>query len=162
MKRLLIVVCAASTLLGAGAAVALASSSTSGGVIHVYGVSTTGGNNNDIIITGAFAARGTTRNLSANIGQVVTPKGTFKVNLSKLNAGPGSGGVNPKTCSGAFTISAPITLFGGTGAYKGISGTIKLKTTYAAIVPRLANGKCNANATTTALSFFQGSGTVKF
>lgn len=161
MKRLLIVVCAASTLLGTGAAVTLASTSASAGVIHVYGVNTTGGNKNDIIITGAFAARGTTRNVSANIGQVITSKGTFKVNLSKLN-NSGGGGLNSKTCSGAFTESAPITLFGGTGAYKGISGTIKLTDTFAAIVPRLANGKCNGNAVTTAISFFQGTGAVSF
>ncbi|MBV8991309.1 MAG: hypothetical protein JO372_22350 [Solirubrobacterales bacterium] len=163
MKRLLIVVCAASTLLGSGAAVALASSSTSGGVIHVYGVNpSANGNKTTIIITGAFAAKGTTRNVSTNIGQVITPKGTFKVNLTKLNNAPGSGGLNPKTCSGAFTATAPVTLFGGTGAYKGISGTLILKETFAGISPKLANGKCNMNATTAGLSFFQGSGTVKF
>ncbi len=162
MKRLLIILCAASTLLGAGAAVALAAASTSGGAIHIYGVNTNGANKNDIIITGAFAARGTTRNLSANIGQVITPKGTFKVNLAKLNAAPGRGGLNPKSCSGAFSTSGPVTLFGGTGAYKGIKGTVRINTTFAAIVPRLANGKCNGNATTTAISYFQGSGTVSF
>ena len=162
MKRLLIVVCAASTLLGSGAAVALANSSTSGGVIHVYGVNPSTNSRNTIIITGAFAAKGTTRNVSANIGQVITPKGTFKANLTKLNNAPGSGGLNPKTCSGAFTATAPVTLFGGTGAYKGISGTLILKETFAGISPKLANGKCNMNATTAGLSFFQGSGTVKF
>jgi hypothetical protein len=62
---------------------------------------------------------------------------------------------------GAFTDKGPITFFGGTGAYTGISGTVKLAQTFAAILPRKANGKCNENANpTVSLSFFQGSGTV--
>ncbi len=166
MKRLLIVLCVATSALLVSGAVALAvDSSSSGGEVHVYGVSPTGGNNNQIIITGAIAARGETSNVSENIGMVTTPNGTFKVNLRELRHAMGTGGLNQKTCSGAFTSTAPITLFDGTGAYKNIKGTIKLTTTFAAIFSKTDNGACNAGPTATplsALSFFQGQGKVSF
>jgi hypothetical protein len=160
MKRLLIVLCvAASCVLAAGAS---AATTPSGGLVHVYGISH-GANHNDIIITGAFAAKGLTSNVGKNTGLVTTPGGTFKVDLTKLNKAPGHGSLNPKTCSGAFQVSAPITFFDGTGSYVGISGGIKLSETFAAIVPRLANGKCNQNANPiSSVSFFTGSGTVSF
>ncbi|MDQ6818595.1 MAG: hypothetical protein M3018_14510 [Actinomycetota bacterium] len=166
MKRLLIVLCVATSALLVSGAVALAGDSgSSGGEVHVYGVSTTGGNASQIIITGAIAARGETRNVSENIGMVTTPNGTFKVNLRELNHASGTGGVNQKTCSGAFTATAPITLFDGTGAYKNIKGTIKLTATFAAIFSKTDTGACNAGPTAnprTALSFFQGQGKVSF
>jgi hypothetical protein len=167
MKRLLIVLCVATSALLVSGAVALAmDSGSSGGEVHVYGANTTGGNGtNQIIITGAIAARGETSNVSENIGMVTTPNGTFKVNLRELNHAMGTGGLNQKTCSGAFMATAPVTLFDGTGAYKNIKGTIKLTTTFAAIFSRTDNGTCNAGPTATplsALSFFQGKGTVSF
>jgi hypothetical protein len=166
MKRLLIVMCVATSALLVSGAVALAvDSGSSGGEVHVYGVNATGGNGNQIIITGAIAARGETSNVSENIGMVTTPNGTFKVNLRELRHAMGTGGLNQKTCSGAFTQTAPITLFDGTGAYKNIKGTIKLTTTFAGIFSRTDNGTCNAGPTatpSTALSFFQGVGTVSF
>lgn len=166
MKRLLIVLCVGTSVLLVSGAVALAvDSGGRGGEIHVYGVSPTGGNTNQIIITGAFAARGETSNVSENIGMVTTSAGTFKVNLRELNHAAGTGGLNAKSCSGAFTVTAPITLFDGTGAYKGIKGTIKLQTTFAAIFSATDNGACNAGPTATplsSLSFFQGQGSVSF
>jgi hypothetical protein len=163
MKRLLIALCAASALLSTGAAVALAGGSTGGGQIHVYGVNTGASTTNQIIITGAFAARGETSQVSTSIGMVTTPQGTFKVNLADLQKAPGTGRINEKTCSGAFKSSAPITLFDGTGAYKGIRGTIKLTTTFAAILPTTTSGKCRRDANPiTNLSFFEGEGTVSF
>ena len=164
MKRILIVACIATGALLLSGAVALAVDSTSrGGEVHVYGVNTGAGNENQIIITGAIAARGVTHNVSENIGMVTTPDGTFKVNLRELNHAVGTGGFNKETCSGAFSQSAPITLFDGTGAYKGIKGTITLHTTFAAIVGRTDGGSCNANGNPiTGLSFFQGEGSVSF
>jgi hypothetical protein len=164
MKRMIVVLgIAASVLLVSGAVALAGDSGARGGEVHVYGVSPGSGNTNQIIITGAIAARGETHNVSENIGMVTTPDGTFKVNLRELNHAQGTGGVNSKTCSGAFTATAPITLFDGTGAYKGIRGTIKLTTTFAAIVSRTDSGTCNVNGNpTTALSFFQGTGRVAF
>jgi hypothetical protein len=160
MKRLLLVLgVGASVLLAAGA---FAATKPSGGPIHVYGVSH-GPNHNELIITGAFATHAVTSNAGKNIGLVKAPGGSFKVNLTKLNKAPGHGGFDAKTCSGAFTATAPITLFGGTGLYARISGTVKLNTTFAGIFPRKANGKCNQNANpTVSLSFFEGSGKVSF
>jgi hypothetical protein len=162
MKRTLIMLSVVAGALLALAANGSAATPPSGGLIHVYGVSRTA-NTNTLLITGAFATSAVTRNIGKNTGLVTAPNGSFKVNLTKLNSAPGSGSLNGKTCSGAFMVKGPITLFGGTGAYVGISGTIKLAETFAAIVPRKANGKCNENANpTVSLSFFQGSGTVSF
>ena len=163
MKRILIVVSIALGALFVSGAVALATDSGRGGEVHVYGVNTGAGNENQILITGSIAARGVTHNVSENVGMVTTPEGSFKVNLRELNHAVGSGGFNSKTCSGAFTTTAPITVFDGTGAYRGIHGTIKLTTTFAAIVGRTDKGACNTNgAPLTGLSFFQGEGSVSF
>jgi len=176
MKRLLIVLCAASALVVTGAAVALAGGATRGGTVHVYGVNN-GGATDNLIITGAFAASGVSRMVGAHtsmvgtdtsmvgtdIQQVTTSTGTFKVNTSKLNNAPGTGGLNQDSCSGAFMVSEPVTLFDGTGAYEGITGTLKIKETFAAILPQTTSGKCRDDANPTSdVAFFQGEGTVSF
>jgi hypothetical protein len=162
MKRTLIMLSVVASALLALVANASATTQPSGGQIHVYGVSRTA-TTNTLLITGAFATSAVTHNVGKNTGLVTAANGSFKVNLTKLNNAPGTGSINAKTCSGAFMAKGPITLFGGTGAYAGISGTIKLAETFAAILPRKANGKCNENANpTVSLSFFQGSGTVSF
>ena len=166
MKRMIVVLCIATSVLLVSGAVALAGDSGGrGGEVHVYGVNPGSGNTNQIIITGAIAARGETSNVSENIGMVTTPNGTFKVNLRELNHAPGTGGLNAKTCSGAFMVTAPITLFDGTGVFTGIKGTIKLHETFAGIFSKTDTGACNAGPTAaplSALQFFQGEGNVSF
>jgi hypothetical protein len=46
-----------------------------------------------------------------------------------------------KTCTGAFTWSGTASFVSGTGRYKGIHGTLKLKGTFAGISPRFKSGK---------------------
>jgi hypothetical protein len=166
MKRLLVVLCFAMSALLVSGAVALAGDSGGrGGEIHVYGANTTGGDITQILITGAIAARGETQNVSENVGLVRAPDGTFKVNLRDINHAMGTGGINQKTCSGAFSVSAPVAIFDGTGAYKGIHGTLKLRATFAAIFGRTDGGACNAGPKATpssSLSLFQGEGRVSF
>jgi hypothetical protein len=162
MKRLLIVLCASSALVVTGAAVALAGGATRGGTVHVYGVNN-GGETTNIIITGAFAASGPSRMVGTSIQQVTTSTGTFKVDTSKLDNAPGTGGVNQDSCSGAFMVSEPVTLVDGTGAYEGISGTLQIKETFAAILPTTSSAKCREDANPTSdVAFFQGDGTVSF
>lgn len=162
MKRLLIVVCATSALVITGAAVALAGGATPGGEVHVYGVNN-GGEVTHLIITGAFAARGESRMVGTSTQLVRSSTGSFKVNTSKLDNSPGSGAINPTSCSGAFMVSEPVTLFDGTGAYKGITGTIRIKETFAAILPTTSSGKCREDANpTSSVSFLQGTGNVSF
>jgi hypothetical protein len=49
------------------------------------------------------------------------------------------------------------------GAYEGITGTIKIKETFAAILPQTPGGKCRNDANPTSdVAFFQGEGTVSF
>jgi hypothetical protein len=49
------------------------------------------------------------------------------------------------TCSGTFGGSGSATLSDGTGQYAGISGTLQVTGTFAAVSPRLKNGKCNVS-----------------
>lgn len=95
MKRLLIVVCVAISAVLVSGAMALAGDPhhAVGGEVHVYGVNPTGGQTNQILLTGAIAARGTTSNVSENVGMVTTPEGTFEVVRPVLLPGRGEGRV---------------------------------------------------------------------
>jgi hypothetical protein len=73
--------------------------------------------------------------------------------------------LNTATCSFSVTASAPVTLFNGTGLYTGISGKITITGVFAAVGPRLRNGKCNMSNKATPLAQYQsiqGSGSVSF
>ena len=97
----------------------------------------------EIIATGVFTAGGT--DISGSKSDTAKlAKGSFKVNHS----GPFhiiKQQVNPKTCFAVFEATASITLSGGTGAYKGISGSGSATITDTAIGPK-SKGKCNLNA----------------
>lgn len=94
--------------------------------------------------------------------------GTILVDRRKLNkalhhvSSPTT--FNSTTCSGSFTASAPLALVSGTGAYAGISGTVKVKALFALVLP-LTNGKCNPNTNANPVAQFatiSGNGTVSF
>ena len=72
-------------------------------------------------------------------------KGTLRLNLSRLNkaANNASPSMNNTSCSFVVSVSAPVTIVSGTGAYVGAHGTLIIHETCAAILPRLASGKCN-------------------
>jgi len=69
---------------------------------------------------------------------------------------------NRSTCSAYLTVSAPVQLLSGTGAYKGITGTVTLHAENAALLPRTKNGACNGNGNPVrSYITISGSGTVK-
>jgi hypothetical protein len=131
-----------------------------GGLIKVF-VQPTGANgaHGTILVIGAIGDWGTTANINANgtpdpngnYAKVSLHKGTFVVNLTTLNAL--SNKVQPTvyagTCSLVFTVRGPVGLSDGTGAYKGISGTLTITETFGAIAPRYTSGthmgQCNMN-----------------
>jgi len=133
-----------------------------------------------IVITGAFADYGTattidkdgTVNPNGNYVKIALKQGGFEVNSTTLNKKASS---TPPTfnsstnCSYTFTISGPITLSDGSGAYKGISGTLTITESFSAILPRFTSGKhkgqCNESNNATPIASggdISGSGKVSF
>lgn len=109
--------------------------------------------------------------VNGNYAKVTLKKGGFEVNLTTINAAGNA--VQPKitttTCTAYASVSAPITLFNGTGLYAGITGTVKLNETYAIIMPKYASGaklgQCNMSDNAQPVAQYvaiMGSGTVSF
>jgi hypothetical protein len=119
-----------------------------------------------ILFVGAIADHGTTAGNKSGVATLT--KGTITVDLSKLNSASNSANpsmLNQTTCSFVVKISAPVTIVSGTGAYAGAHGTLVLHEVFAAILPRLANGKCNGSNSAVPVSQYgeiQGAGTIGF
>jgi hypothetical protein len=155
-------------------AVAGAGGTAAGGPIRVYVVPGNGQGNGTILVVGAIGDYGKTHKTSGSgeIGKVVLSKGTFEVNLKAINqkishAKPAI--ESAATCSAAFGATAPAKLFNGTGAYKGISGTLMLTETFAGYGPFYKTGahkgQCNINSNANPLAQWgsvTGVGTVKY
>jgi len=151
----------------------------SGGPVRVWVTPSLTGTGGSIVITGAVADYG--RTLNTNKAGVPTPggyyarlilhKGSFRVNAVAFNLKANN--VQPTfdaaTCSAWLSVSGPVTLFGGTGAYAKISGTINITEDAAFILPRYAAGKdkgqCNESNNAQPLATWgsiTGTGTVRF
>jgi hypothetical protein len=133
-----------------------------------------------IVITGAFADYGTattinqngTVNPNGNYVKIALKQGGFEVNSTALNKKANS--TNPTfnsttNCSYTFSVSGPISVSKGTGAYKGISGTLTITESFSAILPRFASGKhkgqCNESNNVAPVASggnISGSGKVSF
>jgi len=134
------------TLLAPGAGAA-----GKGGAIQIYVPGTTV--TTPILITGAITDCGKATSVTkagkpdenGNYERVVLKKGTFWVDATALNKK--LDGVKPtldsKNCFFNFKGSGPTSLMKGTGDYAGISGNVNVTVNFVAILPRLANGKCN-------------------
>jgi hypothetical protein len=152
-KRLLATLAIVSgALLAVSGGLASAAGKPTGGLVHLYEADTgLAGNLGTVILTGALTDHGKDHQGVAGggaINKLVFSKGSFEVNVGNLGKKlvfP----VDPKTCSSAGSATAPVPIVKGTGtgAYRGISGTLKTTAAIASIVPRLKNGKCNTTAT---------------
>lgn len=175
-----IVVAALSTaLLGGGVAVAArgAHSAPKGGQVGIF-VTNIKGPDDKIMIAGAIGDYGKSitvnkngkANNNGNYEKVKLQKGTFVVNVTKLNhllnTRPK---INKATCSVYVTKTHAVSLSKGTGLYAGISGHPKITVSFAFLAPRVKSGKhkgqCDFRSNTKPLSHFssiQGGGTVSF
>ena len=153
-------------VLAASGGLASADGSSTGGKVHFYEADTAlDGSLGTVVLTGAITDSGTDHQGVAgggNYNELVLSKGTFEINIgvfgNRLNFP-----VNPATCSSDGSATAPIPIVGGsgTGAYQGISGTIRTTVTFASVLPRLADGQCNTNATDyPGIGIARGSGSV--
>jgi hypothetical protein len=138
-----------------------------GGVVHIYEASTSTGNTGHDVFIGAISDYGTDTQGTGNStsDKVVLKKGTFELNLAKLQAKIHPVAQDAADCSLVLGGSAPITLSHGTGAYKGISGSITVSFTDAVVFKLTKAGKCSPSPTAPELSSVSsvaGSGKVSF
>jgi len=178
-KAAVSVVVLGSLLVGGGPAFAAATPGTpAGGSVRVFATPTNGGNAT-ILITGAVGDYGKaldinkngTADPNGNYVKMMLHKGTFEVNSTTLNAKANNAQptVNKATCSAVISVTAPVTLFNGTGLYTGIAGTVNITETYAFILPQYTSGKdkgqCNEGNNTQPIGQYGsivGTGTVSF
>ena len=109
-----------------------------------------------IIAYGVFTKAGV-NHTGSKVDTVVFSNGSFKINHSNV---PTRQKFNKKTCLLQVSAHGRVTLFGGTGAYKGISGTPTATLSILAIAAR-TNGKCSTTKTPVAFQqLIKASGTV--
>jgi hypothetical protein len=166
----------------AGVASAAAPTPPAGGVVEVYVTPPASFNGAvfKIVVIGAIGDYGTATSIdkdgkvdsNGNYVKIRLKKGTFEVNSVALNKKTNNAPptlVNRTTCSYGFGASGPVTLFNGTGLYTGISGTLRITQTFAAVGPPYKSGpkkgQCNMsnNAQPAAIyGSITGKGIVKF
>jgi hypothetical protein len=171
------VVCAlaCALVIGGSAMATSGSGAVGGGKIGIFADASTDGPVSKILITGAIGDFGTATSIdkngkvdqNGNYVRVALKKGTFEIDSTALNAklNKAPGVFNKTTCSFSFTGSGSVTLFNGTGLYKGITGTARIKLDFGGIGPRLATGACNPSHNAKPLSQYGaiiGTGVVKF
>jgi hypothetical protein len=174
-RSIAVLVVGTSVLVGAllGASASAATSHKTSGIIHVWSEQNTTATS-PIVFTGVIGDYGNAISIDKNgktdeggsYVRIVLKKGSFEVNAVAL--GKAFSKVQPtfsRGCAGAFTGTAPVTLFNGAGAYAGISGTVTVTNTGAFILPTLKNGKCNESNSAVPVAQYStitGSGTVSF
>jgi hypothetical protein len=135
-----------------------------GGVVHFYEASTSTGNTATDVITGAISDYGNDhQSANGNTAKIVLKKGSFEANLTKLDAK-----IHPITqdlsdCSVVLAGTAPIALSHGTGAYKGIHGSLTVHVINAIVFKVKKGAKCSPGPTApelTAVEQVTGSGRV--
>lgn len=138
-------------------------SAASGGIVHVFETGVSGPVSHDVIV-GFIADHGTDHVGVLDHGKVnrlVLTKGSFEVNVSKLQARLKVVSSDPAACTLILQAIAPVTLSHGTGKYRGIHGTLRVTVRNAVVFPR-RHGKCyeQLSAAVANLSEATGSGRV--
>jgi hypothetical protein len=135
--------------LAGGSAVASAGTATHGGVLHLYEVGGVSNTDTDVF-TGLFTDHGVDH-VSAldhgNVNKIVLTHGTFEANIATLLARVKAVFSTSGGCSVVLRSTAPVQISHGTGAYRGIHGTITV-TLVNAMVFAKKNGNCPANPET--------------
>jgi hypothetical protein len=104
--------------------------------------------NSPLIAWGVFTGAGIDRQISSNaagtkgVDYFIFPNGRFTVTHTAKTQ---KQSFNSRTCFYAFSETGVFTLSGGTGKYKGISGSGKFALSVIGIGPKLKSGACNPN-----------------
>jgi hypothetical protein len=172
-------VLACALVLGGSALATPRSGAVSSGKIRIFADASSDGPVSKILITGVIGDYGTATSMdkngkvdqNGNYVKIALKKGTFEIDSTALNAklNKAPGVFNKTTCSFSFTGSGGVTLFNGTGLYKGISGSAEVTLSFGGIGPRLTTGAhkgaCNPSQNAKSLSQYGaiiGTGIVKF
>jgi hypothetical protein len=162
------------------AAPTLGAPAHSGGAIQVFvKPNLSGAGGGSILITGAIGDHG--KGVQANAAGKPDSKGRYQllklhrgtilINThplnKKLNKLFSTAKVNKATCSIDGSVSATIPIISGTRAYAGVSGSVRVKFTFAELARRYASGakkgRCNFNGSPAAQwATVTGKGTVSF
>ena len=166
-------------VLGTSALATPRSAGVSSGKVRIFADASSEGAVSKILITGVIGDYGTATSIdkngkvdqNGNYVKIALKKGTFEIDSTALNAklNKAHGTFNKTTCSFSFTGSGGVTLFNGSGLYKGISGSAQITLSFGGIGPRLTTGarkgQCNPSQNAKSLSQYGaiiGTGTVKF
>lgn len=163
-----------SAILGTFAlnAVAVAAATPTGGLVRFW-ITPSANGPGAIVVTGAIGDYGTATTISKN-GQpdqtgdyslVSLKEGTLEVNLTSFNEKNAKAGfpINQKSCSSEGTETGSVTLSGGTGRYKGVSGDLAVTETNAWILGRSTSGRrCDGTEVLYNMQLESGSGRVSF
>ena len=153
----------------------MAGAAQQGGPIQIFVTGSTV--TTPILVTGAVTDYGKATSVTktgkvdenGNFEKVVLQKGGFWIDATALNKK--LNGVQPSIdrthCALVFKGSGPTTVFKGTGAYAGISGSVEVEVEFefAGIAPRLPSGKRNFGDKAQPVAQYgnvTGSGSVKF
>ena len=138
-------------IVAAGTVVSAApAAAPTGGTVALF--ATVGnGPSGKIVLAGAIGDWGTVvtidkngrPNENGNYVKVSLRKGGFEIDstaLNKATANPRPQVASDRTCSVSTSGSAPVTLFNGTGLYKGISGTLNVTLSFTGVGRRYQSG----------------------
>ena len=138
-------------MLGIGSAVAVAGALAVTGIsaaaasgsqpfVYVSIITTNPANNapSSIILRGSITDGGV-NHPGNTVDTAVFPDGTFKIAHSP---GTGTPNPNPRTCLVLIAVNGTYKLFGGTGAYAGISGHGIYRVNITLIGPKSPTGQC--------------------
>jgi hypothetical protein len=139
------------------------------GTVHVW-VTPGKGAVDTIVLTGVIADHGTATSIDKDgkvdpngaYVKVALAHGGFKVDAAAFNrkADTQAPTQDKATCSAWATVSGPVTLSEGTGAYAGIRGTVHITTSFAFVSPRFTSGgkkgQCNTSNSATPAAEFDG------
>jgi hypothetical protein len=171
------------TALGVMAVPAGATTMMTTGTIQVWVTPNTTNPNSPvskIVVTGVIGDWGTATSVNkdgaptnnGNYEKIVLQHGGFTANSVALNQKTNNAPpimANSTTCSVVFGGTGPVTLFKGTGAYAGITGTIIVTEKFAGIGARYTSGakkgQCNMSNNSEPVAFYgsiTGTGKVSF
>ena len=151
---------AATVLWLAGPASAAPAASTARTVNDHIQIMTTSATSNTLgaIETGSVFTGAGVDHSGNNVDTLVFPGGTYK---TRHGSGTGTQTLNPKTCLLRVSLHGTDTTYGGTGKFRGISGTGTWQASVLAIFPRSA-GKCATSRVPLAFQqIITGSGRTK-
>ncbi len=132
-----------------GSGIASAGTAVRSGVLHLYEVGGVSNTDSDVF-TGLFTDHGVDHVSDldhGNVNKIVLTHGSFEANIATLlgrvkAVSSASGG-----CSVVLRSTAPVQLSHGTGAYRGIHGTVTVTLVNAMIFAK-KHGSCPANPET--------------